>query len=592
MRISCSPAWAIGPVGLFVAALLSSPVMSERARAYGGLWSSQADRIHQSATQIIFVDNPGSTVTAVVQLEYSGPAKSFAWLIPVPGTPTVEVSSRTVFERLDAATAPQYWVEVAVEGECMRADDAEAAKDAGTGMGGAPSVIDGGAAPVELIEQSSVGPYDYVNLVVDPTLDDPAEVATDWLTSNGYDLSGLDAELLGPYLKKGLNLLAIKLTSGAEAEVGAIRPVSLTYEGKLPVIPIRPSAVAAQDDMGLQIWVIGPSQAVPVSYKSLVLNDARIDWSSSQTFASGTLPAGGVGPFGPLVRKPRNYDAVVSAAADEADGQGFVTELGGPASQYRDAVWSPLDEANRAMIASQSYADGIDAVVAVQAHYGVWDGFRDAVEGASTLPDDLAVDDFVRDPAQYRGVVEVDTAELFRLLDERVIGPVADTAALFYRGPYLTRLYSTMSPDEMTVDPAFDYNPELAQVGSVHIARQLIECSPTLSRADAPWRMELPQGGVVVGEGGRGWPVDADSMPANLEIVELSTTGSGTVVKDNRQLIEAALRESAGATSRGGGCGVSYVAARTGSAPVPWLSLAGALFFARRRRRPRRPVAA
>ena len=41
----------------------------------------------------------------------------------------------------------------------------------------------------------------------------------------------------------GLNLLAFKLTSGTD--VGAIRPVTLTYESKLPMIPIRPTAVAA-----------------------------------------------------------------------------------------------------------------------------------------------------------------------------------------------------------------------------------------------------------------------------------------------------------------------------------------------------------
>ena len=31
-----------------------------------------------------------------------------------------------------------------------------------------------------------------------------------------------------------------------------------------------------------------------------------------------------------------------------------------------------------------------------------------------------------------------------------------------------------MSADEMTVDPAFDYNADLAQVSNVHIAKQII----------------------------------------------------------------------------------------------------------------------
>ena len=79
--------------------------------------------------------------------------------------------------------------------------------------------------------------------------------------------------MLSPYLRDGLNLLAFKLTKGTD--VGAIRPVILTYESKLPMIPIRPTSVAAHDDMGIQVWVFGPSQAVPDNYKSLVLNEAR-----------------------------------------------------------------------------------------------------------------------------------------------------------------------------------------------------------------------------------------------------------------------------------------------------------------------------
>ena len=52
---------------------------------------------------------------------------------------------------------------------------------------------------------------------VDPTLGDPAKVATDWLTTNGYDLTSLDGEVLSPYLRDGLDLLAFKLTTGTNA---------------------------------------------------------------------------------------------------------------------------------------------------------------------------------------------------------------------------------------------------------------------------------------------------------------------------------------------------------------------------------------
>ena len=74
---------------------------------------------------------------------------------------------------------------------------------------------------------------------------------------------------------------------------------------------------------------------------------------------------------------------------------------------------------------------------------------------------------------------------------------------------------------------------------------------PALNRRDAPWRIKLPQGGVIVGKGSGDWPVAAGSMPANLEIVGLSTRGPGTVVKDNSEDIGTTLFKTAGTTGHG-----------------------------------------
>jgi hypothetical protein len=521
----------------------------QRAHAFGGLWSSQTAQLRQASEAIIFVDNPDSTITAIIQIQYAGPPQKFAWVIPVPGTPTVGVSSNTVFQRLDAATAPHYWLEVGVEGTSAPQADAPTVSDAGAANGCMPSVTDDGASPVVVIDQGSSGPYDYANISVDPSVNDPAQVARDWFTRNGYDLTRVDSDVLRPYLTDGLNLLAFKLSEGGE--VGALRPVILTYESERPMIPIRPTAGAAQADMGIQVWVIGPTQAVPDNYKSLVINDAMIDWLSGRKFVAGTLPAGGVGPFGSDVTKPSNYDAVVTAAANQAGGQGFVTELGGPASQYRDKVWSPLDDETFTTVSSQSYADGIDAIVAANNYYAGWDGWKDAIQAATSLPASVSIDEFVRDPEPYRGVASVDATKFFQMLEEKVVKPVADTAALLYEAPYLTRLYSTMSSDEMTLDPSFDYNFDLAQVSNVHIGKQFVPCSSTLTPAEAPWRIELPQGGVIVSDGSGGWPVALGSMPANLKIVALSSSGSGSVIADNSEDIRRQLLERAGSIGNG-----------------------------------------
>jgi hypothetical protein len=361
---------------------------------------------------------------------------------------------------------------------------------------------------------------------------------------------------------------------------------------------------------------------VPVNYKSLVVNDALIDWSSGRKFVAGTLPSGGIGPFDPnYVTKPSNYEAVVRAAVRDAGGQGFVTELAAPVSRYRDSVWSSIDEQQVTRLSSQSYADGIDAISAANSYFGGWDGWRDAIEGATTLPPSVTIDDFARDPDRYRGVAKVDTPKFFRLLDKDVVRPVADTAAMLYRAPFLTRLYSAVHPNETTVDPAFDYNPELALVSNIHVARQFVRCKTALRQHDAPWRMELPQGGAIVGKGSGGWPAAAGSMPANLKIVQLSSTGSGTVVTDNVDDIGTKLFEVGGMVARdralpqpprngsliggrqlltsigstlpahgspiplsGSKCMVSHVGAGGGSALVRQLPLAAILLALRRRR--------
>jgi hypothetical protein len=320
--------------------------------------------------------------------------------------------------------------------------------------------------------------------------------------------------------------------------------------------------------MPIQVWVVGPSQAVPANYESLVIDDARIDWLSGRPYIAGRLPAGGAGPFGPFVAKPDNYDAIVASAADQAGGRGFVTELAEPISQFRERVWSPVDAQRFADLASGSYADGIDAVIAAGDSYRAFDGFRDAIAGAAALPDDVTLDEFINEPGAYRGVAEVDAEKFLQLLEKDAIKPLVDALALFYQGPYLTRLYSVMSADEMTVDPRFDYDFDLAQVSNVHVAQQVIQCSAELDRPDAPWRVTLPQGGVIAGQGAERWMVAEDAGASD---------GGGTDGSIDDHMPPSATNDD--------GCSVARAGAGAGHAGARWLLLASIAWLTTRRRR-------
>ena len=73
--------------------LLALAVHAEPAHACGGLFCSATAPVNQAAERIIFSKNEDGSVTAVVQIQYQGPSEEFAWVLPVPGIPEVEVSS-------------------------------------------------------------------------------------------------------------------------------------------------------------------------------------------------------------------------------------------------------------------------------------------------------------------------------------------------------------------------------------------------------------------------------------------------------------------------------------------------------------------
>ena len=118
-------------VGVLGAAAAGLGLLPAPAQACGGFFCSQAAPVEQAAEEIIFIDNPDDTVTAVIRIQYQGPSEQFAWVLPIAGAPEdVAVSSNIAFDNLRRATDPQYFLNTTVEGQC---------RDGGFGfpMGGA-----------------------------------------------------------------------------------------------------------------------------------------------------------------------------------------------------------------------------------------------------------------------------------------------------------------------------------------------------------------------------------------------------------------------------------------------------------------------
>ena len=539
-------------IGLGSTLILALTLHPQSVSACGGFFCSATAPINQAAERIIFSKNGDGTVTAVIQIQYSGPSEEFAWVLPVPGIPDVNVSSDLAFTRLQLVSNPQYILTTEVEGDCRQEEfDSNAAFGPGGGTGGS-----GGSSGAEsnggvnVLASGTVGPYDFVVIEADASFEEVGDVAVQWLTDEGYDVvpPGGDpddiSELLGSYLQDGMNLLSFRLTKGNDT--GTIRPVWITYASSRPMIPIRPTAVAANDDMGVMVWVLGESRAVPVNYRSLELNEALIDWTTAGS----------------------NYNQVVIAAANEAGGQGFVTERAGQSADYENVVL--LDSEQRGWDTIRANADRLspeDLLIESAQMLGAWDGFRGMVE--RFLPESVDVDDFLACPQCGHALVPINKQMLIDALGLEVVDPMIATQALLTSRPYVTRLYTTLSAPEMDLDPLFDFNPDLQDATNLHNARRVIECNPTIYPWEAPSRIELEDGRVVRLAPNSPWPFtpgDADAPPANAIVAQLSTSGPGTIVTDNSNAIDEALDEhnatvpapNGWAIAGGGGCTLGH----------------------------------
>ncbi len=540
------------------------------AAACGGFFCSQSQPVNQAAERIIFADNGDGTVTAVIQILYEGPSEKFSWLLPISSVPMgdeIAVASNLAFQRLQGATNPNYSLTVRVEGTCRSEGDfntADGSQSAGGSASSGPRNAEGGNVTVEAT--GIVGAFEWTVISIDPALSKPVDAAVEWLGANGYDVPEGAPALIGPYLDDGMYLLALRLTKGSD--VGSIRPLVLTYEGSKPSIPIKLTAVAANADMGVMTWVLGDAQAVPQNYLGLELNEARINWFNASS----------------------NYNSVVTAAADEAGGQGFVTEFAGSSSTLAQAVFTQFDESQWASFKSSVFPGFQQMFDSAFNTYGQWDGFWDAVSAAVTLPATVKLADFKLCPNCYSSQVQFSPSVFVEALETGVIEPVRLVQSLINAHPMVTRLYTTLSADEMTLDPLFTFNPDLPDVSNQHTAERVIECNSNVGQFEAPWRIELPQGDIIRGgpqQVGM-WPAELDSQPANRRILRQSEAGEGRLIENNAEPIDKQVTtyndslDLAAANARGGGCSTSGFGANAGT----W-SLLGlcAVLFGRARRR-------
>jgi len=319
--------------------------MPRPAEACGGFFCGQQP-VDQSAERILFATNDDGSVTMITQISYMGKDDDFAWILPLPAVP-VEGSLATfpqaALVSLDANTGPQ----IQPPFDCFYAD-----ATSGPPSAGSPG-MDGG---VTVHVRAEVGPYDVV--VVESR--DAAELVT-WLRDNSYRVTAAMVPYIERYTAEGMKFLALKLQP--DADVNDVAPFAMTLPAGAPIVPLRMTAIAAEPEMGVVVFILGDQRYQPANWPDLTIDPADIEFDYYDYRS--------------------NWTSLVARAVDDAGGQGFVTEMAGPTA--------PLAELARARTPSD--------------------------------PDQLAA-------------------------QEALLG-------LFDAHPYITRMYTRLSAEEMVSDPMF-----------------------------------------------------------------------------------------------------------------------------------------
>lgn len=527
-----------------------------------------ATPVVQAGEQVVFAMD-GGQVTMHVRVQYGGPAEEFGWLLPLPSVPDLEVGTEELFYALEQSTRPTFFTNYLYGEACNYVGvDAGASFDSSVGV---PN--EGGAPPNVLVSREAVGPYDTAVLRAD---DRAAMLA--WLEENRFYVPGPLADAVGPYIRPGSYFLALKLLSDRDA--GDLAPLVLRYDAELPMIPMTLTQVGAEPDMPVTVYVLGEHRAIPRNYRHVILNEEHIDW-----FAGGY-----------------NYAEVVTRAVDEADGHhAFVTEFAGATDRMRGQLAGPSRFGDRAELEATTEAGAY--VTALRNRGFLWTSTLVGI-----LAETFAMPQAVRDagfaediyyanldwflttyreqnPEQFEGeAFEFDPAAITARLWAVVVEPARGAEQLFLDHPKLTRLFTTLSPEEMIKDPVFSFNPSLADVSNVHQATFTVPCEGDQRAAHG--ELALPDGRLYTTNAVE-WSNRTATTPYTQRIEVLREEGMPEVEVDNTAVINAGAKTANGGAvitdGRGRGC-----ACATPSDAAPWGLAAGLLLLPlalRRRRR-------
>jgi hypothetical protein len=231
----------------------------------------------RSPANIVFaLDKPGTgetTVTAYIQILYSGTASDFSWVLPIDAVPRSRSGDR-VFTQVAQLTRPSYGATTVIEGECKT-----------DGRSTIPRPWAAAPVPVALRRRHRrwLGrqrhfrrrrPLQRGRVALDERRGPPV-----WLADNGFVVSDTARSIINEYVALNKYFVAVKLLSGQRPRHPA-GGAEVRGPGSLCVPAHRHRRAGRHAG---QPYVLGEPRGA-VQLLRITLNQAKIDWlGGSQT---------------------------------------------------------------------------------------------------------------------------------------------------------------------------------------------------------------------------------------------------------------------------------------------------------------------
>jgi hypothetical protein len=249
-----------------------------------------------------------------------------------------------------------------------------------------------------------------------------------------------------------------------------------------------------------------------------------------------------------------------------ANGHAFVTEYAGPSSAVsRAGIYStnwksaPFAEATPqqavATLAKQNSLACVNSTPCTADNPLVLPLLRKFVRGPSSASESSLYNGLIKNDPSYTKLIDMSAWDgpLFaQEYEERIAKPGKHGEQVLIEQAYLTRMFTTISPNEMTEDPEFFARPDLPTVNAPPFGvpasatdptRKILDQNAQLrTTCDGQRVMNVPSGReVALARGSNSWPQLPDAVPWAERVEEFPAAGPPILLRNNSAAIDGAL---------------------------------------------------